>query len=672
MELTIEQKRAIAVARARQAQAAAQAAPVEAPEPAPDMLAADDQARIAEAPVTARLVSAAKGLPFVGSWLDEARGAIRGPEEGEALRQMEGAMERQHPGQDAALGLAGGIAGTIGTLGAGKAVLPAALGKAATALGPSLLGRTVASLGLGALGGGFEGSVYGAGLGGDRVGHAATGAAIGGATGGLLGAAMPAVGDGVASIARALTNRPSAAAAKAAGLSPSSTEALLSALGADDALNGAGRQRIAAAGPGAMLADAGESAQSLLDTAMQRSGPGAQAARDAIESRATQAGGQVRSALENLAPGGQVATKGTPMRELYDAAYSAPVDYSSDAGRQIEGLLPRVPQEIISRANRLIQMDTDAINPKQIMLGADGKFTELPNVLQLDYVTRALQDVARAGDGQGALGGSTNEGRVYGKLARQIRTAVRETVPEYGKALDTAATEIGARNAQEYGRSVMRSTTTRADLADELAGMGKAEAEHLRIGIRQGVEETLDNVKRSVSDGNVDARQATQAIKDFSSDAAREKLRMVFGDKEAAGFVSQLEEAARALELRAGVATNSRTFARQEADRTIKSRLNDGPVEAAMRGEPVNMAKNIAQALTGRTAAGTAKREQDVYAEIARILTESRGGDAISTMQMLEALGVSRPLNAARASSIGQGVAGAAALPAYLQARQSQ
>jgi hypothetical protein len=215
----------------------------------------------------------------------------------------------------------------------------------------------------------------------------------------------------------------------------------------------------------------------------------------------------------------------------------------------------------------------------------------------------------------------------------------------------------------------MRSTVTRADLQDEIASMGQAELAHMRMGLRQGVEETLDNVRRTVTDPNVDARQATQAIKDFSSDAAREKLRMVFGQG-ADPFIQQLDEAARALELRGGVATNSRTFGRQEVDRTIRDRLHGGPVEQLARGEPLNATKGVVQALTGRNAAGNAAREQNVYNEIARLLTESRGGAAVSTMQILEQLAASRPLTAATANQAGRLGAGSMALPAYLLGQQ--
>jgi hypothetical protein len=631
--------------------------------PVPFDQSAADKARIAEAPFASRVVSAASGLPFIGNWMDELRGAVRGEDEAEAFRQTKGAMERENPTEDMLLGLGGGVAGSIPMA---AAALPSLAGLG----GASLLGRTAAGIGLGAAAGGTEGAIYGAGDEADRAGGALAGGAAGAGMGGLIGGVMPGASDGIGAIVKALTGGPSKAAARSVGLSPTSTEAVLRALQGDDALSGAGRQRIAQAGPGAMLADAGQSAQDLLDTAIQRSGKGANVAREAVEGRATAAGQQVRGALDNLVPGGQVAVKGTPMRELYDAAYSSPIDYASDAGRRLEGLLPRVPQAVVDRANRLIQMDTDAINPKQIILGADGRISELPNVLQLDYITRALNDVARAGDGMGALGGSTNEGRIYGKLARQIRGAVRETVPAYGQALDTAATEIGARQAQEFGQTVMRPGVTRDMLREEIEGMGAAEVGHLKIGLRQGVEETLDNVRRSVTDPNVDARQATQAIKDFSSDAAREKLRIVFGDQ-ADGFISQLDEAARALELRAGVATNSRTFGRQEVDRTVKESLHGGPVETLARGEPLGATKNVVQALTGRTAAGNAAREQDVYAEIARLLTESRGTAAVDTMRVLEQLMANGPMAQATAGRIGNAGAAGLGVPAYLLGQQT-
>lgn len=678
-ELTIEQRRAIAVAQARKRQAEAMQAAagmraqgLASPDPTAanaqaeaDMQAATDEAYVRENPVMARGEAFISGVPFVGSYYDEAAGALGANTD--QIRAGQEAFSRARPGQDLALKVGGGVVGSLPALPAAAAIAPSVGAMA----GPSLLGRVAMGAGIGAGAGAVEGGVsgYGDGEGAERGRNAVTQAMLGGGLGAGLGLAAPAVSSGISSVAGALMSRPSRAATRSLGMSPTSAEAVIKALSADDALGGAGAQRIASAGPGAMLADAGESAAGLLDVAMQRSGSGSRVAREAVEGRASDAGQGVRAALDTLAPKSGVAVRGTPMRQLYDAAYSSPIDYSSKAGKEIEELLPRVPQAIIERANRLIQMDTDAVNPRQIMasVGPDGlvSYSEMPNVLQIDYITRALNDVARAGDGQGALGGSTNEGRIFGKLARQLRGAVKESVPAYRDALDTAATEIGARQAQELGLTAMRSSVTRADLGDELAGMGAGEVAHLRIGVRQGVEETLDNVRRSVTDGNIDARQATQALRDFSSDAAREKLRMIFGDAEARQFISQLDEAARALELRGAVSTNSRTFVRTSTDQTVKDGLNSGPVEALKRGETVGSVKSIVQALSGRTPQENLTREQEVYAEIARLLTGPRGPQAQSAAQALEQAVTRRTLSQAVASRVGQATAGAIALPAY-------
>ena len=136
-----------------------------------------------------------------------------------------------------------------------------------------------------------------------------------------------------------------------------------------DTLTATGAARIREAGPNAMVADAGPAARNLLDTALERSGPGSTAAREAVEQRATQANQQLRGTLDQTmgAPVG-VETRQAGIRagtaparqQAYDAAYNQPIDYSAPAGRQIEGLLGRVPQEAVNHANRLMRAEGQA------------------------------------------------------------------------------------------------------------------------------------------------------------------------------------------------------------------------------------------------------------------------------------------------------------------------
>jgi len=70
-----------------------------------------DESIIADRPVAARGQEFIRGTPFVGSFADEAMGAVFGQDATAASRAMTGAMQRQRPGQTLGLNLAGGLAG---------------------------------------------------------------------------------------------------------------------------------------------------------------------------------------------------------------------------------------------------------------------------------------------------------------------------------------------------------------------------------------------------------------------------------------------------------------------------------------------------------------------------------------------------------------------------------
>ena len=154
-----------------------------------------------------------------------------------------------------------------------------------------------------------------------------------------------------------------------------------------------------------MLADAGPNAQALLDTTIQRGGAGATAARQAIDERVGQASANIRDAMDNAfgTPAG-VNTVERAIREgsaparstAYKAAYAAPIDYSHPVGREVEELLSRVPKSAFDEANRLMHVRGEKSAQILASVADDGSvvFKTLPDVRQLDYVTRALREVA--------------------------------------------------------------------------------------------------------------------------------------------------------------------------------------------------------------------------------------------------------------------------------------
>lgn len=547
------------------------------------------------------------------------------------------------------------VANVVGAL--PTALMPlGGLSRAAQAGG---LGTRVA--GGGAIGAG-QGALYGYGAGegvADRLTSGAIGASLGGAVGALAPAGMAA---GRSLAERLLTGR----AATSVGLSKPAYNTLTRAMNADDSFTGPGAARLARAGDDAMLADAGPNALGLMDTAVQRSGPAGTVARNAIEGRVNAAGQRITQALDDAlgAPQGLrsvetgIRTGSAPARQAaYNAAYAMPINYADDTGRQIEGIIrSRVPPEAIRAANKLMRVEGHESAQIMASIADDGSvtFTRMPDVRQIDYLTRGLNEVADQADGMGKLGGTTQTGRAYSNLSRELRTLTRQAVPEYGVALDTAAQPIAARNALRTGQDALSARVTRDELAESLHGMSAAERDYVAQGVRSQIDDTLANVRRAMTDANMDAREAMTALRNLSSRAAREKIEVVIGPQQAARMFDELDRAATAFELRAGVAANSRTFARTSIDDAVKAQTDDGVINAVRSGQPINATRRLAQTLMGRTEADKARIGDQTYSELVRFLTESRGPLAQRTLQQLQQSTQRIPLDAQKTGRLVQ------------------
>jgi len=507
--------------------------------------------------------------------------------------------------------------------------------------GLGLLGR----VGVGALNAGLQGFGYGFGTGEGGAGERMKSAATTGVLSGAIGGAAPLVGAGARNLAERAMSIP---AARSVGMSRPAYDVMRRAMGADDSLTGVGAARLRAVGPDAMLADAGPNAMGLLDTAVQRSGPAATAARQAVEGRVNDASRAVASALDDAfgRPAGiRTVERGlrtgtaAARQSAYDVAYSMPIDYSADVGRRIESIIrERVPPSAIRAANALMRADGDRSRQILFNIAPDGTvtFRQMPDVRQIDYITRGLNEVANKADGMGKLGGTTQIGRAYANLSREIRNLTRQAVPEYGQALETAAEPIAARNALLLGRSALSARVARDELADAVSGMTGAERSYVAQGIRSQIDESLANVKRAMTDGNMDAREAVKALRDLSSRASRDKVETVIGADRAQALFSELDRAMAAFEMRAGVAANSRTFARQSLDNAVRAQTEDGILNAVRSGQPLNVGRRFVQALTGRTESDKARIADQTFSDIVQALTGPRGPQAIAALQRLE------------------------------------
>lgn len=621
-----------------------------------------------------------QGVPFAGEYMDEGLGWVAGKmglqsqeDATNAIRGAQADMDQNNPKTAMALRAGGGVAGSA----VGAGVMP---WWAPQSLGNQMLyGATV-----GGAGGAAEGAVSGYGSGTDpesRKANAKSRAPISGLIGGVVGGAAPAVAQGVGALWRRgqdwLTLRREAAAA---GMDRPAYEHVIRALEADDAFSPQGAQRLAAGGNEAMLADAGPSTQTLLDAAQQTTGPGTGLSRGRIEDRAGRAGLQVNDALDNslgvprgmdtmeegIRTGTQAARTNT-----YNAAYAAPINYADPRGQQLEQMFADIPTDVLRAANRIMVARREPASA-QILLRTmpDGSIIpeRLPDVRQWDYITRAMNDLAEGAEGRGALGGQTAVGSGFQDWSRDIRTRLRDLVPEYGTALDTAGDAIANRQALRFGETMLSPATTRDEVMRMLDGITAPERQQIAAGVRSTIDEKLANVTRALTDPNMDAREAMKAVKDLSSRASREKITALIGQQEADTFFTQFDQAARGIELRANMANNSRTAVRTRAQREIDDSVNGGVANSLRQGEPVNLAKAFWQRAFGGTKADQLVRSDRVWQQIADALTAPRPQGALTALNTISQVA---PRNAAMGQAAGVAAAGIAAPAGYSAGTQA-
>lgn len=606
-------------------------------------------------PLASRAATFLQGIPFVGEYADEALGYLSGRtggnDEGEAtelVRAMQAREERERPVQTAATRMAGGVVATAPLVAAGAGMLPQ---------GMSMAGKLATGAVAGAGGGAVEGAVSGYGAGTDpdtRREGAKRGAVVGGVLGGAIGAAAPAVAAGVGSMAnRAIDAITVGRQARQVGLSRPSYQMLSRTMQADDSLGPTGLQNLARGGPDAMVADAGPTSRALLDTSIQSSGPAARIARDAIEDRAARSAGVINQSLDaNIAPLRPTGSAGFQrqqnLRPIYDQAYARPIDYSDPIAMEMEQIVRgRVPSAAIARANQL--MRAEGAQSQQILarIAPDGsiEYERLPDTRQLDYIARALGDVADKSDGQGKLGGQTQLGASYRRLQQEIRQRLRSLNPDYAAALDAAGSEIGRREAFQFGAEMLRPGVSRQQVAEFMQGLPRAEVDELAQGVRQQFDDAIANVRAAITDQNMDAREAMQAIRTLSSRATREKVEMLVGPQRAEALYRDLDRAMVAQELRAGVADNSKTFARQNMKEMVTDSLEAGPVNQLREGKVGGTARQALAAVLGRSPAERQALRDQNYEEIARFLTTARGPDAMLALNTLSRIGQRLPAN---------------------------
>lgn len=610
-------------------------------------------------PVAARLTKFVEGTPFIGSYLDEGIGAIAGDDAASAVRATSQAMSEENPTESLALSLGGGITGGVGL---GAAVLP----KVAPMIpGSALMKATLSSI-AGATTGAVEGTIYGAGdqSGEGRLENAEKGAVFGAGLGAFFGGAGSFAADGVEAFAKRYKKLDLSTISHEFGLSRPAARAFKNALAGEDLTKA--RKILTELGDEAMLADAGPAAGAMLDAVSQAGGQAKRISQDAVEGRLSRMAPKLQETFDKTfgKPTGRravhkdIAQKSAAARkEAYDRAMSSPIDYASDKGRSVEAVLERVPpktlQSAISEANEA--MIAEGKKNMQIVaeIADDGAvtFKEMPNVQQLDEVKKALQGIAQS-ETDALTGKISAKGRRAKNLSRSLRDAMTEAVPSYKRALRLGGDKISEEEAFRMGERLFTPNTTIEDVADMMSDATKETQKAAKLGVRQFVENSVSHVRRTITDGNTDAREAMAAIKMFSSRANREKLSRILGEEDAREVFKSIDQITQAFELRAMMAQNSKTAVRQAIQDEVKDVVSPNAVEALASGDIIGSGQKVVSFLTGAGRNLPEERKTKVFEEIATALTQKRGPEAERALILVQKAMEGQPLKDADALAI--------------------
>lgn len=504
----------------------------------------------------------------------------------------------------------------------GGAVLPG-LGWAGAARAGANLGTQVVTSGLlGLAGGATQGFMEGEGGITNRIDNAILPAALGGG----IGAIVPVAGLLAGKAYRAAGPYAARALRRAEdvmGTRGVATDLVAEAVDMDAPFAG---PVVSEAGPDALNAQMGPNSTALLDFVASKPGPGASHVRNGVNAFAqTQREAFERALNETMGLPEGIARRQAQMmqdtaasrRAAYEAAYGAPIDWETPAGRRLAELVDRMRPGDTARARDLMQMEGAPIRPDAMYRTTAEGIEEIPmpNVQELDYATRALNDVGFAtGAGPEVAGASRN-------LARQIRRTLDEIVPEYQAAREAGQDVIANRNALDFGRTLLADNVTMDVVEDTLADMTPVERQFVASAVRDTIAERIANANRMLSDPMNRAHDALGPLRDLTNEAGERKLRALLGPR-ADEVLSQAKAAYHALSLRANVGGNSATMPRQALQARVDEAMPRGPMEALQADGWSAAVGTAANRLAGDPAAARLARQRDMLANVGRLLME--------------------------------------------------
>ena len=400
-------------------------------------------------------------------------------------------------------------------------------------------------------------------------------------------------------------------------------------------------QLLRQAGNQGMIADSTEAAKTLLDTAVNVSGKARDVAAGNIEGRIAtqreelaQTMGQTLGAPKprgkTIAETVQERTKGEA-GEAYKAARETPIDYASDAGMKIEEVLSRIPSDDIQSAfglaNKLMQ--SEGKRNQQIMadIAADGTITfrEMPNVMQLDYLKRALQ--AQANDNVNQFGKKTELGQMYDRLALELRDAVGTAVPTYKKGVGLAREGFLDIEAGKMGEQLLSKRVSVDDVIKFAQDASGSQKQAAKLGLRKAINDIIADAKVGASKPEgIENEAVLKLLRDLSSQSNREKISEILGSDSASVLFTKLDEVSKGIQMRSTLG-GSQTAGRTAGREAFEEEAKGGVLANLFKGNPAEFVKKARDFLTGAEQFTTQRRDE-IATEVVKILSGRKGKEA--------------------------------------------
>lgn len=645
-------------------------------------------------PISSRVASGVQGLPITGEYADELAGSLPqavniglsaipfvgerlgqaaedammrtgsyGPQATESMRRQAEAFQEVRPTEAMLTQLGVGLVSSV----------PLAFAAAPSAgVG---LGRAAIQSGLtGGAGAAVEGAISGYGAGEDpqsRLINARNRALAGAGIGGALGFGLPIAGAVAGKLASQTVGQlPMLELSRSLGLSPEAAR-----------VAGAARQfeqgaPIAAPTRPASLAETSEEMRGLLDAAVSVPSAGRAEAINLINTQAREASEGLTATLDDVLgePKSVRVAQREMMRDtaqeredLYSTAYNTRYNMDDPRVERLTDLVERVDDSVLREANRIMTREGVRSNQMRFKEDANGNiigFEELPDIRQIDYITRALQSRVNT---QGA---SPEDVRTFGSLVRDIRETADELVPAYRDARSRAAEIIGEREAMDFGEEVLSSRLNRGDVQIGIENMTPGELNSVRSGMREYIDGVMARVSRPLDPDGQEAKEAVRALRELTSREAQDKIRLVLGDEAGDAFIARLQNAVEPLAVRA-VGGNSATAGRQFAIETAREEIQPGMFERIASGQ--SGLQQEAAGLLSMGSEGGRNRLTNIMGEVAPFTARQRSPESLARLR--ELLGQvpaasELPENILRAGIRGGSVAGVAAGPTAARAAQ--